>query len=185
MPVVGRKGRARFANSPQELPPRRQFQNPFRLFLLVDVDVCLVFTSVVYAVNYAALATISTAYADKYPFLSETALGLCYLATGGGMILGSSITGKMLDWEFARISRSLTAGQDMPIERARLRTMPVYLGVFCASSIGWGWCLQASAPLAAPLVMQFFSEPLHAGKPDHALTLSQWAGPQSASSTRP
>jgi hypothetical protein len=35
-----------------------------------------------------------------YPLLNETTTGLCYLAIRGGMIMGSLIIGRVLDWEY-------------------------------------------------------------------------------------
>lgn len=138
-----------------------------------------------YAVNYTITATISSSFASIYPFLSETSLGLCYLSTGGGMLLGSSLTGKLLDFEFKRIKKrvlerrgkessvdvdeegeksSFSRDEDIakdpsfPIEQARLRTMPFHLFIFVVATIGWGWCLQQEVAIAAPLVLQIIRE---------------------------
>ena len=54
---------------------------------------------------YVVLATISTLFQEAYPFLNETTIGLCFLASGGGMILGSFTMGKILDWEYQTFKR--------------------------------------------------------------------------------
>lgn len=125
--------------------------NPFPLFTYPDVLVLLSFTGIVYAVNYTITATISSSFAILYPQLSETALGLCYLPTGAGMIMGSTCTGKLLDWQYARIKAK--AGDAFTIEYARLRLMPVYLAVFVGCVLGWGWSLHARAHIAVPLLL--------------------------------
>jgi hypothetical protein len=121
------------------------------LFTYPDVIVLLSFTGIVYAVNYTITATISSAFARIYPYLSETVIGLCYLPTGAGMIIGSTMTGKMLDWEYARIKKA--AGEKFTIEYARLRIMPFYLILFIVCVIGWGWAIQAQAHMAVPLIL--------------------------------
>ncbi|KII95690.1 hypothetical protein PLICRDRAFT_96195 [Plicaturopsis crispa FD-325 SS-3] len=171
-PIVGR-GRQISPAVTDEKPPRRPFINPFRLFAYPDVSISLLFTGIVYAVNYTITATISTSYASAYPFLSDTALGLCYLATGGGMILGSTLTGKFLDRDYQVIKQrtirendardpekrlaavDVTKDVSFPIEVARLRTIPIQLGLFVACAIGWGWCLDKRVSIAGPLILQF------------------------------
>lgn len=67
----------------------------------------------------------------------------------------------------------VTKEENFPIERARLRTVPVMLVVYAACVIGYGWCLQRRVSLAGPLVLQFFSElNLHAVC-THFLTTNQ------------
>ncbi|CAN9226367.1 unnamed protein product [Alternaria alternata] len=125
--------------------------NPFVLFSYPDVIVLLTFTGLVYAVNYTITATISSAFAKIYPDLSETVLGLCYLPVGAGMILGSTMTGKMLDWQYASMKER--CGDKFTIEHARLRIMPFYLSLFIVCVIGWGWTIQAKAHIAVPLIL--------------------------------
>jgi multidrug resistance protein len=160
--------------------------NPFRLLIYPDVILTLTFTGIVYAVNYTIMSTISSTFASSYPYLSETMIGLCYLSTGLGMLLGSTVAGKLLDLDFARIKKSLVASQEtdgsanvdekddasFPIEYARLRLVPVLLVVFVACTVGWGWCIQAGASLAGPLVLQVACKSLNpaAGFPFISLT---------------
>ncbi|KAF2711136.1 MFS general substrate transporter [Pleomassaria siparia CBS 279.74] len=152
VPVVGRKV-VMISPSAEELlnMKPKQSLNPFILFTYPDVLVLVTFTGLVYAVNYTITATISSSFASIYPSLSETVLGLCYLPSGAGMILGSSLTGKMLDWQYARIKAN--KGDDFTIEYARLRIMPLYLVLFIACVVGWGWCLQFKSHMAVPLIL--------------------------------
>ncbi|KAH9883286.1 hypothetical protein F4778DRAFT_694418 [Xylariomycetidae sp. FL2044] len=137
-----------------------------RLLVFPDIVMTLTYTGIVYAVNYTITSTISSSFAATYPFLSETLLGICYLSTGIGMILGSTINGKLLDYDYARLKReharhvqeSGPLGDDgevsFPVERARLRMVPLLLLVFVASVVGWGWCIQLKTSIAGPLVLQ-------------------------------
>lgn len=161
IPIIGHQEQM----APQDTakPYRHRLANPFRLFLYLDVDITLLFTGVVYAVNYTITATIASSFADAYPYLTETNLGLCYLSTGGGMIIGSTLTGKLLDREYRVIKERIARDhQDdpeatklgFPIEIARLRTMPIHLVIFVACVIGWGWCLEKKVSIAGPLILQ-------------------------------
>jgi multidrug resistance protein len=150
VPIVGRKVSHK-AYDPATQTRAKHSINPFIILTYPDVIVLLTFTGIVYAVNYTITATISSAFAKIYPDLSETVLGLCYLPTGAGMIIGSTMTGKMLDWEYSRIKKRM--GENFTIEYARLRIMPFYLGLFIVCVIGWGWSIQARAHMAVPLVL--------------------------------
>jgi len=142
------------ASDPDSRAVPKHSVNPFVLLTYPDVIVLLTFTGIVYAVNYTITATISSAFARIYPELSETVLGLCYLPVGAGMIIGSTLTGKLLDWQYARISDRL--GDHFSIEYARLRLMPFYLAVFVVCVVGWGWTIQAKAHIAVPLILGVF-----------------------------
>jgi multidrug resistance protein len=118
VPIVGRKV-SHDAFDPATQAKSKHSVNPFVLLTYPDVIVLLTFTGIVYAVNYTITATISSAFHRIYPELSETVLGLCYLPTGAGMIIGSTMTGKLLDWEYTRAKRRM--GDAFTIEHARLR----------------------------------------------------------------
>ena len=76
------------------------FRNPFRLFLQPDILLLLILSAIGFAVSFGINASISSLFSAAYPFLNETQIGLCYLANGGGMIMASSVTGRLLDWEY-------------------------------------------------------------------------------------
>ncbi|KFA64987.1 hypothetical protein S40285_09066 [Stachybotrys chlorohalonatus IBT 40285] len=145
----------------------RASANPFRLLIYPDVALLLVYTGIVYAVNYTIMSTISSSFTIAYPFLTETLIGICYLPTGLGMIIGSTVTGKFLDFEYAKIKKTRDAigkedsstddlDQGFPIELSRLRMVPILLVVFVGCTIGWGWCIQTRSHVAGPLVLQVF-----------------------------
>lgn len=91
------------------------------------------------------------------------------------MLGGSLFVGRLLDRDYAsfkdkmveKIKRDGEAGmlvedvtkeENFPIELARLRKMPVYLGIFCAATIGYGWTLQEKVSIAVPLILQVLSK---------------------------
>ena len=134
-------------------------------------------------------------FQQAYPYLSESDIGLCFLAIGGGMIMGSAVVGKLLDRDYAAFkarmikqikegnnetgmrAEDVTKEENFPIELARLRTMPVYLGIFCVATIGYGWCLQARVSIAVPLVLHICSKS-HSAFHERAIAdlfVAQWA----------
>ncbi|KAF2023724.1 MFS general substrate transporter [Setomelanomma holmii] len=150
VPIVGLKA-SHEAFDPSTQAKAKHSVNPFVLFTYPDVVVLLTFTGIVYAVNYTITATISSSFARIYPDLSQTVLGLCYLPLGAGMIIGSTMTGKILDLEYSRIKKR--SGDHFIIEYARLRLMPFYLLLFVICVIAWGWAIEARAHMAVPLVL--------------------------------
>jgi hypothetical protein len=172
LPVIGRN---RAGVNEKDKPPKKPLVNPFRIFLYPDITILLIFNATLYALMYAVTASISTLFSDIYPFLNQTDIGLCFLAMGGGMAIGSVIGGKSLDWDYQRIKRKLeqqaqndpeskirpedvTKEENFPVEYARFRTIPVYSLIYIASCIGYGWCLDKKVNLAGPLIIQIISE---------------------------
>ncbi|KAL1668762.1 major facilitator superfamily domain-containing protein [Schizophyllum commune] len=154
------------SQKPPASAKRKGIRNPLPLFLNPAVALALAYTAMTYSVWYCVTATISSAFAVKYPFLSEAHVGLCYLPLGCGMLTGSLVHGRVLDAEYRRMHRRWTAqqsadaekgiasGTSFPVEHARLRLMPLHVAVFASCVIGWGWAVQAGAHLAIPLVLQ-------------------------------
>lgn len=167
VPIVG-KGRVD-RDAPK--PPKPTLNNPLRLFFYLDVLNLLLFNAILYAVFYAVNTTISTIFASKYPFLNEIDIGLCFLAIGGGMIFGTVLSGRMLDADFQRTKTRLVKKaeedpekrmrpedvareENFPIERARLRMLPIFTAIFILTCAGYGWSLQQETNIAVPLILQ-------------------------------
>ncbi|KAF2688974.1 MFS general substrate transporter [Lentithecium fluviatile CBS 122367] len=112
-------------------PKPRLLINPIPLFPYPDVLVLLTFTGTIYACNYTITATIST------------------------------LTGKLLDADYARIkAKTSGAGDegegpqgDFTTEHAHLRLMPLYLVLFVASVLAWGWTLYFRTHIGVPLLL--------------------------------
>ncbi|KAJ6511751.1 major facilitator superfamily domain-containing protein [Mycena vulgaris] len=163
VPIIGRHTAKSPAAEGVPAALAKKFQNPLLILLHVDIALLLIVNGVVYSVFYGVTASISTVFHGAYPQLNETDLGLCFLAVGGGMVIGSLFCGKVLDWEYQRVRRSMPIAQQagektmtdgaFPIEKARLRLMPPLLAVFVASCIGYGWCIDKKTNIAGPLVL--------------------------------
>ncbi|KAF9537815.1 MFS general substrate transporter [Agrocybe pediades] len=166
IPIIGQRAPSRNAIHSQIKVPK----NPFRLFLNVDVDILLATSAVVCAVFYGVISTISSLFVVAYPSLTQTTIGLCFLAIGCGMTFGSVINGRVLDIEYRRFRGKIEAlrsaekgGQSVdinreenfPLEMARLRVMPLYVILMVAACAGNGWCIQRRVSISVPLILQF------------------------------
>jgi predicted MFS family arabinose efflux permease len=79
------------------------------LFLHPDIVLLLALHAIINAVFFGINTSISTLFSAAYPFLNETTIGLCYLTLGGGMAIGSSVTGHILDCEYRRFRKRAEA----------------------------------------------------------------------------
>ena len=104
IPIIGRQVSEGPTIARQEVTTKVS-RNPFRLFLQPDILLLLALSAVITAVFNAINTSISSLFLSAYPFLNETKIGLCYLAIGGGMILASSVMGRVLDWEYQTFRR--------------------------------------------------------------------------------
>jgi predicted secreted protein len=98
LPIVGRGQK----NHPTNIPPKKKPQNPFKLFAKPDILLLLIINALICAVFYGVIASISTLFDNTYDFLDVTTIGLCFLGIGGGMAIGSSLNGKLMDMWFER-----------------------------------------------------------------------------------
>ncbi|KZT34073.1 MFS general substrate transporter [Sistotremastrum suecicum HHB10207 ss-3] len=177
-PVI-RFGNYTTGNNSQR-PPKKPWANPARLFVNPDVVLILLPNAVVCAVYYGVSTTISILFQQKYPFLTQTDIGLCYIAIGGGCIPGSYVNGKLLDRHYKAAEREYKAKKaesssenpeesekprspfeqkmdvNFPLERARLQMIPYNLAVFVACTVGYGWSLEAGVHISVPLILSFF-----------------------------
>ncbi|KAJ6594563.1 MFS general substrate transporter [Mycena capillaripes] len=164
IPIVGRHAKPAAPPTAAPAAARKKFQNPLLLLLHADVALLLLINGIVYSVFYGVTASISTVFHDAYPQLNETELGLCFLSVGGGMSVGSLFCGRLLDWDYQNLRRSMLAqnpreekaekvDDSFPIERARLRLIPAFLAVFITSCIGYGWCIEKRTNIAGPLIL--------------------------------
>lgn len=121
-----------------------------------DVIAILASNACAFALFQALLASISPILLKGYPFLGQTTIGLCFLPIGMGAALGSVLTGRIADAEFRRHGGTAAAhiATEFPLERARLRLVPLYVICAAAAAVTFGWSAGRTS-LAAPLVSNF------------------------------
>lgn len=151
---------------------------PFRILNSKQASPIIVFLAVYYAVWQMSITAMSSLFADKYS-LGETQIGLTFIANGAGSMVGTLITGKILNVDYRRIkarhesqaappdseadgnARSVPTDQDddFPLEKARLRLIPFFSLLQCLSIILFGWTIQypQQVHIAVPIVSTFIT----------------------------
>ncbi|KAI9324710.1 MFS multidrug transporter [Zopfochytrium polystomum] len=154
---------------------------PLRILTSRHCAPIILFVAVYYAVWQMSITAMSSLFASEYG-LSESQVGLTYIANGMGCILGTLLTGKFLDADFRRVQlahRRRTRGEvgggsstaadpsdgnggacePFPLERARLRLLPLFAVLQCASILVFGWTVQfpSKVSMAVPIAATFVS----------------------------
>ena len=98
--------------------------------------------------------------------LNYLTAGLSYLPSGLGGAIAAYFTGKLLDRDYRITSKhhprpaglsSPNVVSDFPIERARLRSVFIFISVNSFATAGYGWALASRTHIAVPLMMLFFT----------------------------
>ena len=97
---------------------------------------------------------------QKSSALQPSISGLTFIANGAGSMIGTIVTGKLLDVDYRRVKALWESQSDteisrkgeFPIERARLRLVPMFALLQCASILVFGWTLQFHA---VPIISTF------------------------------
>ncbi|KAM5354976.1 hypothetical protein ACJ41O_001622 [Fusarium nematophilum] len=124
-----------------------------------------IFLAVYYAVWQMSITAMSSLFESKYG-LSDTEIGLAFLANGGGSIIGTLVTGKVLDADYRRVKAKYEDRSDtesgMPnagfsLEKARLRLVPFLALLQCISIAVFGWTIHypQRVHIAVPIVSTF------------------------------
>jgi MFS family permease len=124
-----------------------------------------------------SITAMSSLFKDRYG-LSEIQIGLTFIANGAGSMIGTLITGKILDLDYRRVKAKYEShstadadaencvpdssnqdDSDFPIEKARLRLVPLFSLLQCLSIILFGWTIQYPhrVPIAVPIVSTFIT----------------------------
>lgn len=151
---------------------------PFRILISKHATPIIVFLAIYYAVWQMSITAMSTLFERNYN-LKETQIGLTFIANGVGSMVGTLITGNILDRDYKKvkaafdaemaqtdlengseITRSVSkAEEDFPIERARLRLVPIFSVIQCLSILLFGWTIQYPhrVHIAVPIVSTFIT----------------------------
>ncbi|KAF8713740.1 MFS general substrate transporter, partial [Rhizoctonia solani] len=164
----------------------RKSANPlhiFRVFTQPDILLVLICTGIIYSLFYSVTTTTSPLFLSVYPYLTQSTVGLCFIAYGVGGAVGSVVMGRLLDYDWKKMEERVTSGaasasnqskhtenkaekgvhtcttkpdkQDLPIEHTRLKRVPILFITVTGASMGYGWSIQQKAHPAVPLVLQF------------------------------
>ncbi|ETS86679.1 hypothetical protein PFICI_00507 [Pestalotiopsis fici W106-1] len=158
-------------------PKKIDVLGPLRILTSKFAAPTIIFLAVHYAVWQMSITAMSSLFESRYG-LGETQIGLTFIANGVGSMVGTLVSGKILDIDYRRVkaafeaqptrSADTEAGQDpsstgseenFPLEKARLRLVPIFSVVQCASILLFGWCIQFpnTVPLAIPIISTFIT----------------------------
>ncbi|KAI5868117.1 MFS general substrate transporter [Durotheca rogersii] len=167
------------ATPPQPTASKRvDILGPFRILASKHATPIIVFLAVYYAVWQMSITAMSSLFEERYG-LGETQIGLTFIANGVGSMIGTLVTGKALDMDYRRVKAKHEArsaqpdaevGSDanpsvtspevqFPLEKARLRLVPVFSLIQCLSIVLFGWTIQYSdhVHIAVPIISTFIT----------------------------
>lgn len=153
-------------------PEKKPFKVPvpnifaaIRIIFEKDVGLLMFFMSLFVMANFAMLIPLQDVIRRRYDF-NDLQVGLCYIPYAMGSVIGAAIVGRLLNWNYARVARSIGVSPDrkrgealreFPIERARLDLMWPWTVVAFITMAVWGWTVNSGVNLAAPLVVLFLA----------------------------
>lgn len=163
-------------NTPPSQPVARKridIFGPFRILISKQAAPIILFLAIYYAVWQMSITTMSSLFTDCYG-LTEIQIGLTFIANGVGSIIGTLITGKILNIDYGRVkatfeakvladvedvSRTKSNEKDFPLEKARLRLVPVFSLLQCLSLLMFGWTIQFPdrVHIAVPIISTFIT----------------------------
>lgn len=136
-----------------------------RVIFYRDTSLALWLSASYYALWYCIQTSIPSIFkASPYSF-NELQVGLAYLPGSVGVILSMYLTGKAMDHNYKRTAAKIgftvdkASGDDLadfPIEQARSRGCAYLLILSFGVMLGYGWSIERHAPVAIPLILQFF-----------------------------
>ncbi|KAI2635974.1 MFS general substrate transporter [Xylaria nigripes] len=164
----------------QEQPPqtarktRIDIAGPIRILFSKQSVSITIFAAVYYAVWQMSITAVSVLFQERYN-LDVTQIGLSFIANGAGSIIGTLITGRLLDIDYVRVKakhesalaqrvsqpgsessqQTRLDNVDFPLEKARLRLLPLLALLQCASVITFGWTIDFRVHIAVPIVTTF------------------------------
>lgn len=142
---------------------------PVRILLSNHAAPIIIFLAVYYAVWQMSITAMSSLFKTRYG-LTEIQIGLTFIANGVGSMVGTLITGKILDKDYRSVKAKYEASldterresmqeEDFPLEKARLRLVPIFSLVQCLSILLFGWTIQYphKVHIAVPIVSTFIT----------------------------
>lgn len=149
---------------------------PFRILISKHAAPIIVFLAIHYAVWQMSITAMSYLFEQGYG-LNETQIGLTFIANGAGSMIGTVVTGRILDIDYRRVkakheARSAQSDVEIgdglprptanpedhfPLERARLRLVPFFSLIQSMSIVLFGWTVQYPhhVHIAIPIVSTF------------------------------
>ncbi|CAK7230697.1 hypothetical protein SCUCBS95973_007659 [Sporothrix curviconia] len=131
---------------------------PLRILASKQSGPIVAFLAVYYAGWQMCITAMSTLFQSEYG-LSESQIGLSFLANGVGSIVGTLVTGKLLDMDYRRVMQTdgVRSPSSTSLEKARLRLLPFFAVLQCGSLLMFGWTIDRHVHIAAPIISTFIT----------------------------
>lgn len=179
LPLEWYQKTSKTAYSPDDSTPasrkRIDLTGPFRILIRKQAIFLLIFLAIHYAVWQMSITAMSTLFSTSYA-LSEKQIGLTFIANGAGSMIGTLLTGRILDLDYRRVqagvaaqcsssetaesqprppSRASETDSTFPLERARLRLLPLFSLLQSASILVFGWTINYDVHISVPIISTF------------------------------
>ena len=165
---------------PPQLAQRKNVDllGPFRILTSKYAASIIIYLAIYYAIWQMSITAMSSLFKERYG-LSEVQIGLTFIANGVGSMVGTAVSGQILDKDYRRVKaehearstqsaiESGTAASlstvdledDFPLEKARLRLVPILSIAQCLSIVLFGWTIEypSRIPIAFPIISTFIS----------------------------
>ncbi|GBC06045.1 hypothetical protein RclHR1_06590005 [Rhizophagus clarus] len=125
--------------------------SPLRLLKYPNMSLIVTYISIIFAVIYVQNTLAAPSFTNIY-HVSESTIGLIFLSSGSGYLIGSFFGGKWSDYVLAE-SKKRNKGVGYP----EMRINSVWFGCFIlsVSYICYGWFLKARLHIAFPITVMF------------------------------
>ncbi|KAI1608582.1 putative MFS multidrug transporter [Exophiala viscosa] len=163
--ILGTYQRKRYLQTKAELPDSEDrshkaraidFFGPIKILFHLKTFSAIMLVGIHYTVWQMVLTALSTLVSDRY-HVTETQIGLIFLANGVGSVFGTLLTGKLLDLEYRKSLKKVGGDEQLiPIEKTRLKTAWIWSGLECASILIFGWTVDQNVHISVPIISLFF-----------------------------
>lgn len=155
-------------STPQKKLTISSTAEPLKFLFEKDVFITLFFGSIVYTVWSMVTSSTTSLFQSRF-HLNDLQVGLAFLPNGAGCVIGSFLTGFLMDHDYRVIESQYRASRgiskdieikkkdlvDFPIELSRLRNVWWIVVIFTAATAAYGFSLNLNQ-IVIPLILQFF-----------------------------
>lgn len=135
---------------------------PIRILFSKQACSIMILLAIHYATWQMSITAMSVLFETSYG-LSETEIGLAFVANGVGYMIGTLTIGKILNLDYQKIKATHStkypdAGDDeFPLEKARLRLVVPFSVLQCLSLLVFGWTVDYQVHIAVPVISTFIT----------------------------
>lgn len=148
------------------LAPQKKtdFLASLKILLKPELAICLLNGAVHFALWTIQLTSLSNELSKYYGY-SIMQIGLCYLPAGIGGLIGSFISGRVMDWVYkgshAKFEGKKRAGlipqdEKFNIVKTRILVAVPYTLITDGFTLMYGWCLSKRVNVSTVLISEFF-----------------------------